>query len=67
MRRVCVGRNGEDYVPRRLFLRAPAIGHACPFPVREPLAASVWEKVWKKEDQSGLAGVGFKLGLWLCD
>ena len=67
MRRVCVGRNGEDYVPRRLFLRAPAIGHACPFPHSRAARCQRVDKVWKKEDQSGLAGVGFELGLWLRD
>ena len=49
------------------FFALQPLGMPAPFPTREPLAASVWEKVWKKEDQSGVAGVGFELGLWLRD
>lgn len=59
MRRVWVGRNGEDYVPRRLLLRAPAIWQACPFPHSRAARCQRVGKVWKKEDElEQFVGVG---------
>ena len=60
-------RNGEYYVPRRLFLFAlqrfgrPALPHS-----RAARCQRV-KKVWKKEDPGGICSVGFELGLVLRD
>ena len=66
MRRVWVGRNGEDYVPRRLLLRAPATGQACHFPTFASRSLPACGESMEERRLRWLEFVAWGCGLGLC-
>ena len=62
-----VGRNGKITSQGGCFFSRSSDLAGLPFPIREPLAASVWRKYGRKNTQLGFVAWGFELGFVLRD